>query len=443
MDETSPRRLSTPGDAAAHGTTATGFHVPTEPVGAGFIVPFAVAYFGFWITLLTPPIVAMAVYLSTVLPENQRNAALALILGVAGIVGVVVNPVVGKLSDRTTSRLGMRKPWMIAGVVVAIVGLVITATSRTVPLITLGWCIATMGLNATIATLVSLLPDHVPHEQRGKVSGILGMGLPVGAVGGSFLAQLFTGRPFLMFMAPAVLLVLGMLWLVVSYRDRRLAPEAARMMPRYGIREFFDSFWVSPRRFPDFTWTWLSRFLVFMGVATLVTYQAFYLINQLGYSIQDVAKLIAISTLVHYVFVFATSPLAGWLSDRIDRRKIFIVVAALLYAIGLGFIAFASSFTVFMIGMAISGIGEGAYLAVDLALVTDVLPNPDEAAKEMGVFTVANALPPALAPAIAPLFLAIPFGARGDHGNFVALFAASALFAVLGAIAIQPVRKVR
>jgi MFS family permease len=131
------------------------------------------------------------------------------------------------------------------------------------------------------------------------------------------------------------------------------------------------------------------------------------------------------------------------LSDRLDRRKVFITVAAGLYAVGLAVVAFAESFAVFLVGMAITGIGEGAYLAVDLALVTDVLPNPDEAAKEMAVFNVATALPPAVAPAVAPLFLAIPVLGTGTGGNYVALFIAAALFAALGALAIRPVRSAR
>jgi MFS family permease len=428
---------------SAASVSPSGFHSPIKPVGPGFVVPFALAYFGYWIAFLTPPIVAFSVYLSIVLPEDQRNSALSLVLGVAGVVGVIANPLIGKLSDHTTSRLGMRKPWMIVGVLITTVGMVITATSTTVPLILLGWCIATVGLNGTVAALVALMPDHVPHHQRGRISGILGLGVPVGAVGGALLAQNFTAQPLLMFLVPVGVLAVGVAILLVSYKDRRLTPEEARRLPKLGLREFLDSYWVSPRKHPDFAWTWLSRFLVFMGVATLVTFQAFYLINQLGFPVEQVAALIAVSTLVHYVFVFISSPIAGWLSDKLDRRKIFIAVTALLYAVGLVFIASASSFTVFLIGMAITGIGEGAYAAVDLALVTDVLPNPDEAAKEMGVFTVASTLPPAVAPAIAPVFLAIPFAAMGDGGNFVALFMASAVFAALGALAIRPVRAVR
>nr|AHE14642.1 putative transporter EspT2 [uncultured bacterium] len=444
MEELLQQRTPDVDLASASGVEAqTRSGEPSQPVGLGFILPFALAYFGFWMTLLTPPIVGMALYLSKVLPENQRNGALGLVLAMGGVIGVLVNPIVGKLSDRTTSRYGMRKPWMVGGTIVAIVGLLVTATSTTMPLILLGYCIASFGLNATAATLIPLLPDQVPHRQRGRVSGILGMGLPVGAVGGAGLAQAFAANPLWMFLAPAVVLAIGVAVLVTRYEDRTLAAAQAARLPRYGVREFLASFWVSPKRHPAFAWTWLSRFLVFMGVATLVTFQSVYLIEHLGFPLIAVPMLVALATSVHYLFVFAASPVAGWLSDRMDRRKIFVALAALFYAVGLGVIASAESFTAFLIGMAITGIGEGAYSAVDLALVTDVLPNPDDAGKEMGVFAVANTLPPAIAPAIAPALLAIPFLGRGDGGNFVALFAVAALLAVLGAVAISPVRTAR
>jgi MFS family permease len=440
LQQESPlKELASAGETEAR----TGPEKPPQPVRLGFILAFALAYFGFWMTLLTPPIVGMAVYLSKVLPENQRNGALALILALGGVVGVLVNPIVGKLSDRTTFRGGMRKPWMIGGTTVAVIGLTLTATSTTVPLILLGYCIASLGLNTTVATLIALLPDQVPHRQRGKVSGILGMGLPVGAVGGAGLAQAFAAHPLWMFLAPAMVLAVGVAVLLTRYQDRTLDPAQAARLPRYRLREFLSSFWVNPNRHRDFAWTWLSRFLVFMGVATLVTFQSVYLADHLGFPLTDVPLLVALATTIHYLFVFAASPIAGWLSDRIDRRKIFVGIAALFYAAGLGVIASADSFTVFLIGMAITGIGEGAYSAVDLALVTDVLPNPDQAAKEMGVFAVANTLPPAIAPAIAPILLAIPFLAKGDGGNFTALFTTAALLAVLGALAISPVRAAR
>lgn len=414
---------------------------PRRRAGVGFIAAFTFAYLGFWIAFLTPPIVAMAIRIAEVVPEGQRAGSLALVLGVGGLFSIFANPFFGRLSDRTTSRFGMRKPWMVGGVVVGALGLLVVATVQSVPLLLVGWCVAVTGLNALFAALVALLPDQVPEGQRGRVSGILGMGLPVGAVGGAFLAQAFSGTTFLMFMAPAFIALVAVAILLAVFNDRKGDP--AHRPPRYSGREFLSSFYVSPRRYPDFAWAWLSRFLLFMAVATLVTYQAFYLTDHLGIPIGQVAGLVAVSTLIHYVFVVLFSVVSGWVSDRAGRRKVFVLGAALVYAVGLVFVAFAGSFEVFLVGMAITGIGEGIYLAVDLALVTDVLPHPDDAAKDLGVFSVANLLPTALAPAIAPIFLAIPFFARGTGGNYVALFFVAAVFALVGAIAIRPVRGVR
>jgi MFS family permease len=146
------------------------------------------------------------------------------------------------------------------------------------------------------------------------------------------------------------------------------------------------------------------------------------------------------STLVTTAAATAGSLISGWLSDRLGRRKLFVITSALVYALGLGFIGTADRFDAFLVGIALCGLGQGVYLAVDLALVTDVLPNKElDAAKDLGIFNLASALPQSIAPAIAPIFLAIGAGAN----NYVALFIAAAVFAFLGALAILPVKGVR
>lgn len=424
---------------------------PTTPITPRaykrFIIAFLLAYFGFWITYLTPPIVSMSLRLGAILPAGERAGALSLILGVGGVVSVLTNPIVGALSDRTTSRFGMRTPWIVVGTVVTVAGLLFSATQSTLAGVMAGYLIATFGVNMVGAAVIALIPDQVPAALRGRISGLAGMCTPVGAVVGALLIPWLTPLgPVAMFLTPAAFLVIGSSWLVYSINDRRLSAEAAAAAPKFSPLNIVRCYWMSPRRYPDFTWTWLSRFLLFMGSASLVTFQVLYLINQLSYSLTDVAGVVAVSTLVHYVCTFAISPVAGWLSDRIGRRKIFVCAGAVIYALGLIAVATAHSLPLFLVGMAVTGLGEGIYVAVDLALMADVLPDQDDAARAMGLFTVANTLPPALAPAIAPIFLAIPaFGlfTVGGDGNFVALFLMSALFALAGAVAIRRVRQTR
>ena len=110
---------------------------------------------------------------------------------------------------------------------------------------------------------------------------------------------------------------------------------------------------------------------------------------------------------------------------------------SVVYGLALFVIAIASNFSGFLVGMAISGLGFGVYAAVDLALVVDVLPGKRNAAKDLGVFNIAGALPFAIGPAIAPAVLAI------GSGSYGVLYMVAGLCAIIGAAAILPVRRVR
>jgi MFS family permease len=387
--------------------------------------------------LLTPVVVALALRVAEIDAKGEA-ADLSLILGVGAIFALIANPLFGKLSDRTRSRFGMRRPWIVGGLITGVIGLLLISRAPGIPVILVGWCIAQTGFNALLAVEVAVLPDQVPEEQRGTVSGVLGMCQNVGVVAGVFLAQAVAARStFLLFMLPAIVCLVLVLFFVFVLRDRRL--DRNQSLPPYGLNQFLRSFWVNPVRYPDYGWNWAGRFLIFMGLATLLSYQVFYLLNHLHEKPSGVGTLVFYSVLVQTVLIVIASNLGGVLSDRARRRKIFVIIAAVIYAVGLAGVALAGSFTIFLVAIAISGIGQGVYLAIDLALAAAVLPEGGkEAAKDLGVLNIANALPQSLAPAIAPIFLAI-----GGGNNYTALFTAAAIFALLGALAIQRIKGVR
>ena len=107
------------------------------------------------------------------------------------------------------------------------------------------------------------------------------------------------------------------------------------------------------------------------------------------------------------------------------------------YAVALAIIATADGVGGYLVGMAVSGVGFGMYMAVDLALVVDVLPDPGSAAKDLGVLNIAGALPFALAPALAPVVLGL------TDNSYSALYLVAGACALLGALAILPIRGVR
>jgi MFS family permease len=401
--------------------------------GWGFIALFAAAYLGATLQLLAPLVVTLALKVDSLVGSARAPNSLALVTGVGAFLALFANPFFGKLSDRTAGRYGMRRPWIVGGLLGGFVGLLVVAVAPTLPVVLLGWCLAQLLFNALLAAMVAVLPDQVPSSQRGVVSGVLGICLPVASVTGTFLVQLFTGNSLAMFLAPSAIGGFFVLLFAVTLRDRRLA---ASDRPAWSWSEFAGTFYVSPRKNPDFSWAFASRFLFVSAYAFLVTYLAFYLLEQLGSTRAEVPRQIFTATVVQAVFIVAASLMGGPLSDRTGRRKVFVVTASVLYGLAMFAVAVAADLNGFLVGMAISGLGFGLYMAVDLALVADVLTGPDTA-KDLGVFNIANALPFSVAPAIASAVLAV------SGGSYGALYAVAGLCAFAGAATILPVRRVR
>jgi MFS family permease len=165
--------------------------------------------------------------------------------------------------------------------------------------------------------------------------------------------------------------------------------------------------------------------------------EAFFLLAQIGSAEEAVPRQLYLGTAAQSVALVAVAPVAGRISDRVGRRKVFVMAAAVVYAGALFVIAGATSVDRYLVGMAIGGVGFGMYMAVDLALVVDVLTDPLTAAKDLGVLNIAGALPFALAPAIAPGLLAV------GGGSYAFLYAVAGVCALGGAVAVAPIRSVR
>ena len=177
-----------------------------------------------------------------------------------------------------------------------------------------------------------------------------------------------------------------------------------------GVRRLYVR--LSDRVYRDFAWAFASRFLLVTAYAFLVTYQAYYLLDQIGSRQGDVPHQVYLGTLAQSVALVVTAPLSGTLSDHVGRRKIFVASAAVIYAGALIVLATATGVGGYLAGMAVGGLGFGMYTAVDLALVVDVLPDAGSAAKDLGVLNIAGALPFALAP-----WVLIPLVAYAAHGS--------------------------
>ncbi|QHT57192.1 MFS transporter [Cellulomonas sp. H30R-01] len=412
------------------------FSEPTRKVGPRFTIALFVAQLVFFVALLGPAIVGIAVKVDSIVPEAQRTSAVALVAGFGAAAAFIANVLFGRFSDRTTSRWGRRRPWLVGGTVVMTLAFVIMALGTNVAMVTLGWFLAQIGANATLAPFVATLADQVPKVQRGKIAAALGVAQNIGIYGGTLVAQFFQDRLLIMFVGPAVLAVVAMAVYAWVLPDQVLSTKPGSM----SLREWVTTFWVSPRRHPDFALAWWSRFLIILATFMFTTFRLFYMQDRIGLDAGDAVAAVSTGVLIYTLVLVAVSPVAGWISDRTGRRKVFVAGSTLIFAIGTLMLTQASTVGQFYAVEAVLGLAYGIYVGVDLALVVDVLPNPDDSGKDLGVFNMANAIPQTLAPALGGVLLAVN---SAVNQNYDLLLWVAGIASVIGALVIVPIKKVR
>jgi MFS family permease len=201
-----------------------------------------------------------------------------------------------------------------------------------------------------------------------------------------------------------------------------------------GLRSLIEGFWISPRRYPDFGWTLLSRILVNLGNAFGTTMLLYFL--QFGLNDKNAEDDLLVLILIYMAFVVLASLFLGKLSDRLGRRKMFVFTASALQAVAALLLALVPDLGVAMVAAGLLGLGYGCFLSVDQALATQVLPAAQTRGKDLGIMNIATAVPQALAPLLGAFIVAVLVGFQG-------LFILAAVTTVLGALAVLPIRSVR
>lgn len=383
---------------------------------------------------------------------QESGGKLGLLVSIGAIPALVVPLIVGPLSDRCRSGLGRRRPYILAGILVALVGVAVLylgGFERLYLLFMAGFLVLQIGINVAMAAYSGFIPDLVPVSQRGLASGYMAImsqaGTLVGVVATGFLVQ---ERLYLV--AYAILAGILVAGLMVTMRWVRETP-LVEAQPRLNWIEHFKSLWIDPRVYPDFAWVWLTRALVMLGFYALLPFLPFYLADVIRVENWEsvFGKLIGVVLVGSAV----SAVIGGRLSDRVGRKRIVYLANGLMALMCLGF-AFCNTLEQ-VVGVAVVfGIGYGAYISVDWALGTDVLPKAEDAAKDMAVWHVAMTLPQSIAALPAGMLLAA-FGVQRvldkdgvlqDHyteAGFDWLFVAAAMCLALGALLLRNVKKAR
>jgi MFS family permease len=367
----------------------------------------------------------------------SKATNLGALFAITSIFSTTITPLSGALSDRTRTRFGRRTPWIVLGALIGGGALILVPHAHGMASITATWLVASVSLNSMQTPITTVIAERFAPSRRGVASGVVGAAMTGGVSAGTVFGGLFAddmqfayGVLGLGIMAACLLFV----FLNPEPRTNQEAPAPFQLGP------FLRSFWVSPREYPDFAWAFFGRFTIYMGYQAVVTYLLYILEDHIGLSQADANRTIARLASITLVALVCAAVASGWLSDRIGRRKPLVFVAALFMAAAVICPLIAPSISGMMVYAVLIGIGYGAFMSVDLALMTQVLPKKtgtrDSTGKDLGILATAINVPQILSPVLSAALL----GATGN--NYTLLFVAAGIFVFVGSFLVLPIRSV-
>ena len=400
-------------------------------VGAKWFVLFTLAWLALWTVQLTPLQLLIPLQLNT--PDDADGwisgvVSSGLVLALGGVAGVIAGPLAGGLSDRTRGAFGRRRPWAIIGVALGTVSLVAIAFAQGPWGVGLAWIGVSVGTAVASAAFTALIADQLT-TQRGTASAAVSssqaLGIIVG-VGVIVLLELGTVTGYLVLAGFLAVVGVGAALLLPD------PPAPAQSAVAREQRAWSDR--LAALRDRDFAWMLGGRLIVNIGNALGTGLLLFFLLYGLQRDPAAAEDDLLLLIVVYTVFVVASSIVSGAVSDRTGKRVGIVVWSAIVQGLAAVFIALFPTYESTMIGAALLGLGYGAYMSVGLALGTDLLPYPEDHARDLGFVNVSASLGQLLGPLIGAGLVALV-------GGFSLMFAVGGVLSIVGGLMTLAIRK--
>jgi MFS family permease len=369
---------------------------------------------------------------------EQKDLYLGWSLALGAFISTVVVIVVGTLSDRSRWNWGKRRPYILLGSVLSVPALLWLAQVQSIAALLGAFCLVQFWVNVATSPYQAMIPDMVPKSRQGRAAAYMGLASLLGQLGGLILCGLLIDRPgglWLIELTFSALIFAAMLYTVFRLPEVTAARNPA---PHLGFgAALVESFRINPREHPDFFRLIVSRFVINTGFYTAMAFLLYYVGDTLkaAQPVEVFTRLAVVTTISGLLGIFP----AGIMSDRISKKRVvyasmgITAVAALIFVLTRSIaVAFGAAF--------VFGAGFGAFMAVDWAFATNLLPEKDEA-KFMGIWHVAFTVPQIVAPLIGgPVAYAFNHSVAPGFGYRVVLFLVVG-YLLLGTALIRPIRE--
>ncbi|SDN77778.1 Major Facilitator Superfamily protein [Actinomyces ruminicola] len=371
----------------------------------------------------------------SVIDEDLATLVYSRATSLSALLMLAVVPIVGALSDRTLSRLGRRRPWIVGGYLVAFACFLIIGSSTSSIVIIAAYIIGIASAQAGFNAYSVIPVEGVPGNMRGRIMGFMGLCGALAMSAGSYIAgALVDISTILLMTVPPALAIITALPLLLLYKDPQHSREE---IPQGGTLDMFAHMFVNPVKHPNFGIVWLSRFLAGAGMAAFLGFFVLYLIIGLHMSPAEAGAQAGHLSLMSAPVSIAVFMGSGWISDKLGMLRPLVALAAIIMAAGLIIAATSTSVAGFTVAWLVFAVGQPMYLTVDLALCAKVLPNEADAGKDMAVFGLALNLGNVLVPAVAPTLLG------PASNNYPLLWGAAAALVFTGALLMPLVKGVK
>lgn len=362
----------------------------------------------------------------------HKVATIALFSTVAMIVATIANIVAGAFSDITRSKHGKRTPWIVTNSILSAILLFAFSMANSVPVLLGIWAVYQITLNAIIAPMVAQIADRISPNLRGTVSSFYGVGYAIGNFGSGIIASRFISH------VSTGIIVFAFFTLFGCLLSAWLAQEPSNMdSPKkpFNKQTIKENFMFPTANSRDYYLAVGGKFLMMVGQFIIVGYQLYIFTDYMKLNPGQTATSVAIMSTILLITGILLTALTGPISDHVHRVKFPVAFATILLGVGALFPVFTPSpWTMYAYAL-ISGIGMGAYNAVDQALNIAVLPNPDSAAKDLGFINVAVTVGMIVGPLIS--------GGLISLWGYRIIFPVETLICLIGGIMIMMIKKVK
>ncbi|MFS0779550.1 MFS transporter [Neobacillus sp. 3P2-tot-E-2] len=376
---------------------------------------------GLYVALIPLIMLLLTLKLQEIAPDNVESS-MGTVLSIGALVAMIANPVAGAISDRTRLKFGRRRIWILIGSILGGASILGVGLSNEVWQVVLTWSSAQLFFNFVLAANNALIADQVEVTRRGSISGILGALSAVAAIIGITLVNSL-GEGLLKWIVLAIIPIIFALIAISMIKDSGAIVSKDKRKEKFSFSKVIPN----PRKYPAFGYAWLARFLV-LFVSAVGSFGTLFMAQRFQFSPEELGSKVALLTSISTILMIISSIGGGLISDYFKRQKPFVIGAGIIMGATLILQAFTSNFTIYLILAIVSAVGTGVFMGVDMALLTRVLPNQEDAAKDLGILNIANALPQSIVPAILPLLIGI--------GGYELGFSVLGVLGILGAIAV-------